>query len=395
MAGENEAMHEGALAGRRVVDLTRVVAGPYCTQMLADHGAEVIKVEPPQGDETRRLGPPFVEGTAAYFTGLNRNKLGITLDLAKPQARAALLRLLEHADVVIENFLPGTMEKWGLGYEDVLAPRFPRLVYCRISGFGTTGPLGSLPGYDAVLQAMCGLMSVNGDEASGATRVGVPIIDLATGLGAAFGILLALAERERSGRGQLVDCSLYDTAMALLHPHAANWFASGVTPRLTGSAHPSISPYEKFATRSGEIFLGVVNDGQFAKLCRFLGRDDLLADPRFSRNGPRLENRLQLREELERALVKEDAGTLCERLMAAGVPAGPVHSVPQALQHAHTLARGMVVEKDGYRGLGVPVKLGRTPGTVRRAPPRLGADTREVLRAAGVTEEEIRRLAGE
>jgi crotonobetainyl-CoA:carnitine CoA-transferase CaiB-like acyl-CoA transferase len=266
-------------------------------------------------------------------------------------------------------------------------------VYCRISGFGTTGPLGNLPGYDAVLQAMCGLMSVNGHESTGATRVGVPIIDLATGLSAAFGILLALTERERSGRGQLVDCSLYDTAMGLLHPHAANWFASGLTPQLTGSAHPSISPYEKFSTGSGDMFLGVVNDGQFAKLCRFIGRADLLEDPRFSRNGPRLENRAQLRLELEKALAREDAAPLCARLMAAGVPAGPVHSVPQALQHPHTAARDMVVEKDGYRGLGVAVKLGRTPGSVRRAPPRLGADTREVLRGAGLSEEEIRKLA--
>jgi crotonobetainyl-CoA:carnitine CoA-transferase CaiB-like acyl-CoA transferase len=382
-----------ALAGKRIVDLTRVVAGPFCTQMLADHGAEVLKIEPPQGDETRKLGPPFVDGTAAYFTGLNRNKLGLSLDLSRPEARDALLCLVRDADVLIENFLPGTMEKWGLGYDAVLAARFPRLVYCRISGFGTTGPLGNLPGYDAVLQAMCGLMSVNGDEASGPTRVGVPIIDLATGLSAAVGILLALTERERSGRGQFVDCSLYDTAIALLHPHAANWFASGVTPKLTGSAHPSISPYEKFMTGTGEMFLGVVNDGQFAKLCRFLGREDLLT--RFSRNAPRLENRAELRLELEKALAKEDAGPLCERLMAAGVPAGPVHSVPQALQHAHTAAREMAVEKDGYRGLGIAVKLGRTPGSVRRAPPRFGADTRAVLLAAGLSEAEIRKLGGE
>jgi len=383
----------GALAGKRLVDLSRVVAGPFCTQMLADHGAEVLKIEPPQGDETRKLGPPFVDGTAAYFTGLNRNKLGLSLDLSKPEGRDALLRLLRDADVLIENFLPGTMEKWGIGYDAVLAPRFARLVYCRISGFGANGPLGNLPGYDAVLQAMCGLMSVNGDEASGPTRVGVPIIDLATGLSAAVGILLALTERERSGRGQFVDCSLYDTAMALLHPHAANWFASGVTPKLTGSAHPSISPYEKFMTGTGEMFLGVVNDGQFAKLCRFLGREDLLT--RFSRNAPRLENRAELRAELEKSLAKEDAGPLCERLMAAGVPAGPVHSVPQALQHAHTAAREMAVEKDGYRGLGIAVKLGRTPGSVRRAPPRFGADTRAVLLAAGLSEAEIRKLGGE
>src|SRR5258708_25283575 len=280
------------LAGKRIVDLDGVGAGVLCRERVGEHGAEVLKIEPPQGDEARKLGPPFVDGTAAYFTGLNRTKFGRWLDLSRPEAREALLRLLRDADVLIENFLPGTMEKWGLGYDAVLAPRFPRLVYCRISGFGTTGPLGSLPGYDAVLQAMCGLMSVNGDEASGPTRVGVPIIDLATGLSAAFGILLALTERERSGRGQLVDCSLYDTAIALLHPHAPNWFASGVTPKLTGSAHPSISPYEKFMTGTGEMFLGVVNDGQFAKLCRFLGREDLLA--RFARNAPRLENRAGL-----------------------------------------------------------------------------------------------------
>src|SRR5688572_2150662 len=344
-----------ALEGRRIIDLTRVVAGPFCTQMLADHGAEVIKVEPPQGDETRRLGPPFVEGSAAYFSGLNRNKLGVALDLAKPEARAALLRLLDDADVLVENFLPGTMEKWGLGYDAVLAARFPRLVYCRISGFGTGGPLGSLPGYDAVLQAMCGLMSVNGDERSGATRVGVPIIDLTTGLSAAFGILLALAERERSGRGQLVDCSLYDTALALLHPHAANWLSAGQVPRLSGSGHPIISPYDKFATRSGEVFLGVVNEGQFAKLCRCIGREDLLADARFSRNAARLENHALLKQELEKSFAGEDPAVLCARLMAAGVPAGPVSSVPQALEHPHTRARAMVVEKDGYRGLGVAV----------------------------------------
>src|SRR5258706_8298656 len=233
-----------ALAGKRIVDLTRVVAGPFCTQMLADHGAEVLKIEPPQGDETRKLGPPFVDGTAAYFTGLNRNKLGLSLDLSRPEARDALLHLLRDADVLIENFLPGTMEKWGLSYDAVLAPRFPRLVYCRISGFGTTGPLGNLPGYDAVLQAMCGLMSVNGDEASGPTRVGVPIIDLATGLSPAVGIFLALSERERSRRGPLLDFSLYDTPLALFHPHPANWVAPRVAPKLTRNAPPRLRPLE-------------------------------------------------------------------------------------------------------------------------------------------------------
>ncbi|MFM7569345.1 MAG: CaiB/BaiF CoA transferase family protein, partial [Betaproteobacteria bacterium] len=202
-----------ALDGLRVIDLTRVVAGPLCTQTLADHGADVIKVEPPSGDETRYLGPPFVEdGSAAYFTALNRGKRALSLDLTRPEAREVLMRLLEDADVLIENLLPGTLERWGLGYDTDLAPRFPKLIYCSISGFGRDGPLGSLPGYDAVLQAMCGLMSINGDAASGPTRVGVPIVDLVTAHMAVSGILMAVLARARTGRGQRVDATLYDSA---------------------------------------------------------------------------------------------------------------------------------------------------------------------------------------
>jgi formyl-CoA transferase len=225
----------GALAGLRVVDLTRVLGGPYCTMVLSDHGAEVIKLEPPQGDEVRDWGPPFDSaGDASYFVGVNRNKRSVGLDLSKPAGKEVLLRLLEGADVLVENFKPGSMEKWGLGYEAVLSKRFPRLIHCRVSGFGGEGPLGGFPGYDAVLQAMVGLMSINGTENSGPTRLGTPIVDIATGLFSTIAILMALHEREKSGQGQYCDMTLHDCGMALLHPHAANYFLSDKRPKATG-----------------------------------------------------------------------------------------------------------------------------------------------------------------
>jgi crotonobetainyl-CoA:carnitine CoA-transferase CaiB-like acyl-CoA transferase len=389
---ESPSLPAGALEGIRVIDLSRVLAGPYCGQMLSDHGASVLKIEPPQGDETRTLGPPFIDGTAAYFSGLNRNKQALALDLTKAEGRAVLLRLLESADVLIENFLPGSMEKWGLGYADVLAQKFPRLIYCRISGFGTDGPLGGLPGYDAVLQAMGGVMSINGVTAGGPTRVGVPIVDVVTGIHSAFGIMLALAERQKSGRGQLVEACLYDTALSLLIPHAANWFGSGTVPGLTGSAHPNIAPYDKFATASGEIFLGVVNDGQFRKFAAAVGRAEWAADARFADNAARMQNRAMLKREIEAVLAGFEPEALCRDLMAAGVPAGPVHTVEEALNHPHTAHRNMRVNLDGTQALGVPVKLSRTPGAARKRPPKFAEDTRAVLASAGYSETEIQEL---
>ena len=379
----------GALTGLRVLDLSRVLAGPYCAQMLGDQGASVLKIEPPQGDETRALGPPFVGDTAAYFLSLNRNKQAMALDLNHAAAREVLLRLLEDADVLIENFLPGTMEKWGLGYDAVLAARFPRLVYCRVTGFGTDGPLGNLPGYDAVLQAMSGLMSINGDAAGGATRVGIPLVDIVTGLHCAFGVMTALAERNRSGRGQLLDICLYDTALSLLIPHAANWFASGKVPVRTGSGHPNISPYDKYAARDGEVFLGVVNDGQFHKFCAAIGRDEWISDARFADSRARMANRAAMRAAIEAALAQYDSAPLCAKLMAAGVPAGPVQTVDQAMGHAHTAHRAMRVEKDGISMTGVPVKLTRTPGAVKYAPPAFAQHTVEALSAAGYSTAQI------
>lgn len=388
------AVSQGALTGLRVLDLSRVLAGPYCTQLLADHGAEVTKVEPPQGDETRTFGPPFVGDSAAYFTALNRNKRALALDLANPVGREVLLRLLESADVLVENFLPGTMEKWGLGYE-TLSQRFPRLVYCRISGFGADGPLGGLPGYDAVLQAMGGVMSINGIPEGGPTRTGMPVVDVITGVYCAFGVMLALAARDKTGRGQLVDSCLYDSAVSLLIPHAANWFASGQVPKLAGSAHPNLSPYDKFATADGEIFLGVVNDGQFRKFAHAMGKPEWANDERFTDNPGRLRHRAELKREIEAVLRGRDPEVLCKELMAAGVPAGPVHTVAQAMDHAHTAHRDMAVELDGRRMIGVPVKLAATPGGVRTLPPGFAEHTHELLQAAGFTRGEIDKLIAE
>jgi len=391
MAGSD--LSNGALAGLRVVDLSRVLAGPLCTQMLADHGADVVKIEPPSGDETRHLGPPFdAAGQAAYFGALNRGKRALALDLSRPEGRAVLERLLTGADVLVENYLPGTLERWGLGYSDVLAARFPRLIHCSISGFGADGPLGGLPGYDAVLQAMCGLMSINGTPGSGPVRIGIPIVDYVTGYNAFSGILLALSARGRTGQGQRVEVTLFDTALALLVPHAANWLCSGRTPGLLGSAHPNIAPYDKFRAGDGELFLGIVNDGQFRRFCRRIEREDLLEDPRFRTNAERLRHVDALRGEIERTLSRFEVGDLCRDLMQSGVPAGPVNTVPQAFEHPHAAHRQMLADQDGHRAPGVPVKLGLTPGRPGRRPPRFGEHARQILAEAGLQQDAIDEL---
>ena len=375
----SDAAHAGALAGVRVVDLSRVLAGPLCTQILADHGADVIKLEPPKGDETRALGPPFdAHGNAAYFSALNRGKRAASVDLSGAAGRAVLEPLLEGADVLVENFLPGTLARWGLDYA-TLAQRHPRLIYCTITGFGEDGPLGGMPGYDAVLQAMCGLMSLNGTPDSGPMRMGLPIVDHLTGYVALSGILMALHARSRTGVGQKVDATRFDTALSQLVPHAANWFYSGNAPGLLGSAHPNICPYDKFKARDGELFLGVVNDGQFRKLCECIGRADMHADPRFATNALRVEHRDVVRRELETAFASLSVATLCADLMSVNVPAGPVNTVPQAFAQAHAQHRAMRVEDGDYRGMGIPIKLSATPGRPGRRPPRFGEHADEIL----------------
>jgi len=382
----------GALAGLKVIDLSRVLGGPSCSQMLGDHGADVVKIEPPQGDETRGWGPPFLDGTASYFIGVNRNKRGMALDLAKPEGRDVLFRLLEKADVLLENFKTGTLERWGMGYDAVLKAKFPRLIHCRVSGFGADGPLGGYPGYDAAIQAMSGLMSLNGEDGGEALRVGVPVVDMATGLNATIAILLALTERARSGQGQFVEATLYDSAVALLHPYAANWFLSQKPPQRTGNAHPNVAPYDQFHTKTKPIFLAVGNNRQFARLCAEIGRPELAEDRRFRDNKDRTTNRPALREELEQALAAQDGEALTIRLLDRGVPCGVVQDLPGALTHAHTRHRDMVYERGRYQGLGNAIKMSRTPPALRRTPPDFAEANRELLAQAGYSDAEIERL---
>ncbi|KAF0100230.1 MAG: formyl-CoA transferase [Rhodospirillaceae bacterium] len=383
----------GALEGLKVIDLSRVLGGPYCGQMLADHGADVIKIEPPQGDETRTWGPPFdVEGISAYFAGINRNKRTIALDLSKPEGREVLLKLLETTDVLIDNFKTGTMEKWGIGYHDVLAVKFPRLVHARVSGFGADGPLGGFPGYDAMVQASAGLVSVNGSPEGGQVRIGVPVVDLSTGMNATIGILMALYERNRSGKGQFVDATLYDSAIALHQPHAPNYFMAGLKPKLVGNSHASLVPYSNFPTKTRNIVVGAGNDGQFRKLTQMLGKPELADDPRFKTNKERVAHRAELEAELRALLKDRDANEFSQELMRGGVPSAAVLEVSDVMEAPHTKHRGMVWEKDGWRNVGNPVKLSRTPPKVRTKPKKFGADTQAVLQEAGYSAAEIDKL---
>lgn len=377
----------GALAGIKVIDLSRVLAGPYATQILGDHGAEVIKVEPPQGDETREWGPPFRDddggrGPAAYYVNINRNKRGMALDLTKAEARDVVFKLLEDADVLVENFKTGTLEKWGMEF-DVLSKRFPRLIHARVSGFGADGPLGGMPGYDAVVQAMTGLSSCNGSPESGPIKLGVPMVDMTTGLNLVIGILLALNERHRSGVGQFVEVALYDAGISILHPHSANWLMAGRLPKLLGNAHPNLTPYELFPTATRPIHLGVGNDPQFKKLLRVVGLSHLGDDPRFKTMADRNANRAALIPLLREALATADGVAIAMELLKAGVPAGTLNTIEETLNDPQTKAREMLVERNGYRGIASPVKMSRSKPSTRHMPPDFGADNRTVLREAG------------
>jgi crotonobetainyl-CoA:carnitine CoA-transferase CaiB-like acyl-CoA transferase len=381
----------GCLAGTIVLDASRVLAGPFAGQLLGDHGAEVIKVESFDGDDTRGYGPPFVNGTAPYFMGLNRNKQDLALDLSGPEGIALLFEMLEQADVFIENFKLSTWKKWGIDDLSDLTRRFPRLVHCRVSGFGETGDYGGLPGYDAALQAMSGLMAVNGPPDIDACRIGIPIVDTCTGMYGCMGILLALLERNRSGKGQQVEVTLYDTAIAMLHPHVSNVLNGGRASR-TGNGHPNIVPYDLFPTGTVPLFLAVGNDRQFRTLCAELGIAEMGTDPRYLTNGDRVVNRETLREILLGRLVTKDGMPLFQRLMDLGVPCAPVLTVEEALALDHTATRQMVAELDGYKGPGLAVKLDRTPGSVRLPPPTIGAHSRAVLARFGLAETRIEAL---
>ncbi len=375
------------LDGLLVLDLSRVLAGPYCTMQLGDLGARVIKIEQPgRGDDTRAWGPPFVGRESAYFLSVNRNKESLALDLKHPRARPILDALLSRADVVVENFRPGTMERLGLGYA-AIAARYPRIVYCSISGFGQTGPRRAEPGYDAMMQAEGGLMSITGAADGPPFRLGVAIGDIATGMFAVQGILAALFARERSaqaGRGQHLDIAMLDAVTALLTYQASIAFTTGGTPARMGNRHPSIAPYDTFAAADGDFVLSVGNDDQFRRLARVLGRDDLAADPRFATNADRVMNYDALRRDLSPGLAARTRRDLLKVLTAAGVPSGAVRSVTEALADPQLAAREMIVPLEHLtagpiRVIGTPLKLSGTPAAVRTPPPALGQHTRAIL----------------
>jgi crotonobetainyl-CoA:carnitine CoA-transferase CaiB-like acyl-CoA transferase len=387
-----------ALDGITVLDFTRVLSGPYCTMQLADMGARVIKIEQPgKGDDTRAWGPPFVHGESAYFMSVNRNKESLTLDLKQPGATRVLDALLAKADVVVENFRPRTMDRLGLGY-DRLAARFPRLVYCSISGFGQTGPRTREPGYDAVVQAEGGLMSITGAADGQPFRLGVAVSDIVSGMFAAQGITLALFARERTGAGQLVDVGMLDATAALLTYQAGIYFATGSTPGRMGNRHPTIAPYETFEASDGDFVVAVGNDEQWRRFCALTDLEHLSSDERFATNRARVTNYEALRPLLAARLRGGTRADWVGRLRPAGVPCGSVRDISEVLRDPHLEARDMIAEVEhpiagAVRVTGVPVKLSHTPGSVRTAPPALGQHTDAILtRDAGLDANEIARL---
>jgi succinate--hydroxymethylglutarate CoA-transferase len=373
----------GALEGLRVLDLTRILAGPLCTQMLGDMGAEVIKVEPPGGDDTRTWGPPFTGGESAYFLGVNRNKRSLTLNMAVKSGQEILAQLVKKSDVLVENFKLGTLEKWGIT-DDWLEKNAPQVVRCSITGYGSSGPDAALPGYDFILQAESGLMSICGEADGGPTKYGVAIVDVVTGLYACNSILAALAARTRTGRGQRVEVCLYDSGLAMLINVASSYLVTGKDARRFGNGHPNIVPYTTYPTADGMIAVAVGNDGQFARFAETAGHGEWARDARYATNPARVANRETLDAAIAQALKGGRSAGWIEKLRAVGVPCGPINTVGEALNDPHTLARDMVRSvrhptAGEVKMVGIPFRLKGTPAAIRRAPPLLGQHTEEVL----------------
>lgn len=390
----------GPLKGLRVLDLTRVLAGPTCTQMLGDLGAEVIKVERPEsGDDTRGFAPPYVPNTreSAYFVGVNRNKKSVTLDIAKEEGQAIVHRLLETCDILVENFKVGALARYGLGYEQ-LKPKYPGLIYCSITGFGQTGPYAPRPGYDSLIQAMGGVMSLTGEPDGLPQKVGIPVADLFAGLYGCIGILAALRHRERTGQGQQIDIGMLDTHVAWLANQGMNYLATGENPPRLGNQHPNIVPYQVFPTKDGHIVLSIGNDPTFERFCKAFGQEHLLADPRFATNAKRVENRQLVTDTLTPVMQGKTTKEWVEALEALKIGCGPINTLKDVFADPHVQARGCVVEMPHGTGEAVkvianPVRLSSTPPDYRVPPPMLGEHTEEVLHGLlGVGQAEIDEL---
>ncbi len=370
------------LAGIKVIELARILAGPWAGQTLADLGADVIKVESPEGDDTRRWGPPFIdnggEKTAAYFFAANRGKRGVVVDFSNPAGAAQVIDLIRDADVVIENFKLGGLAKYGLDY-DSLAAINPRLIYCSITGFGQTGPYAPRAGYDFIIQGMSGLMSVTGEAGGAPQKVGVAVTDVFTGVYAATAILAALVQRGRTGRGQHIDMSLLDVATSVMANQAMNYLATGVAPKQMGNAHPNLAPYAVFECSDGWIILATGNDGQYRKLCDILGLEGRGDDPRFATNAARVENRAEMTDFITAATkgwAKADLLTACE---GAGVPAGPINDLAEVFADPQVQARGMEIAPEGVKGVRSPMVFSDAELALERTAPRLGQHQRDIL----------------
>ncbi|KGH29004.1 MULTISPECIES: CaiB/BaiF CoA-transferase family protein [Comamonas] len=405
----------GALAGIKVLDLSRVLAGPWATQMLADLGADVVKVERPvAGDDTRHWGPPFLKDDrandtreASYFTACNRNKRSLTVDMAHPEGRALLQRMAQEADVVVENFKTGGLAQYGLDYESLKVLN-PRLVYCSITGFGQDGPYAERAGYDLMVQAMCGLMSItghaDGEPGGGPLKVGVAVIDVFTGLYASNAILAALNARDNArngtGQGQYIDMALLDVGMAVLANQAAGFLATGQAPGRAGNTHPSLAPYQDFATLDGNVLLAIGNDGQFARFCAAIGQDGWALDARFATNTARVHNRAALLELMKPQMLQRSTADWIALLEDKAVPCGPINTIAQAFEDPQVKARGIQksLPRNACDGIGHiatvanPIRLSATPVTYRNAPPALGQHTDEVLREFGLDDNAIAAL---
>ncbi len=401
MSEPPDAAAQGALSGIRILDLSRVLAGPYCSMVLADYGAEVIKVEKPgSGDGTRQWGPPWVGSESAYFLSVNRNKKSITLDLKQAAGRDLARRLAKRSDVLIENFKPRTAARLGLGYPR-LSTDNPGLIYCSISGYGQSGPYSDRPGYDAMIQAQGGIMSITGPRDGEPHKVGVAIVDISAGLFAATAILAALHSRQQTGTGQHIDVALLDSQVAWLANVAQNYLATGDPPSRHGNAHPNIVPYETLPTADGQLALAVGSDQQYERFCHAADRPDLWADLRFRSNDGRVTHRQELVPKLRRLLASKPTADWLRLLLAADIPASAVNDIPAVLADPQVRARGMVQSAEhptlGKIDLLGPVaKLSATPATVRSAPPLLGADTEAVLGdLLGCSAAELQELAGQ